>query len=1174
MRRKVNKLALTLMLVLCMTASIFVAVQAADAIDSHTVEMTPYTTEELTSLNGATPSKSGYLFGGWYSKNNDETSYLKTIDGVTDTIYAKFVPEDVLSIKAQLSASDYETNDGEANLRFVTTVDSLMYKQVGFEVSYVKDGTKQTVTRVSNNVYPTLFAVDGADGETMKEYTAKSQFCGASEYFKACTVVGIGSALYDMEFTVTPFWVTLDGTTVKGVTAVKTVCKGMKKLDDVYVASTGSDVNGQGTSESPYATLKYAMYRVADNGNICLKDDIEAQTTAIIEDGMNVTVKNAAGVETTVYRGTGLKASNLFSVTSGSELTIKDVTLDGRTATDAAKTIQESDYDTLKGYIEAATANSASSTFLISNRGTVNFDGATVQYVRRTSNGAVIMCFAGSTTKTSNGATFKYNEGAIGGVIYGPDGSTVNLQNATFEKNYATNVGGVIFITGSKSVLSITENCKFIGNVSVNNGGAIRIAAGIKKAEVANSTFKSNKSTAGNGGAIHTSTTMTVDSSSFTENNASKDGGAICVADNATSTVTVCTFESNTTTTGNGGAVYSKKDITVESSEFTGNTAEIDGGAIYMSDGTTSTVTGCTFETNTATTGNGGAVSTQKDLNVVSSGFTGNTAKVDGGAICITTGVSASAITNCTFESNASTTGYGGAIRTQKDMTVDNSSFKANKASTLRGGAIYSHKGAVLTLKAESGTDKAICQKNTAAVGGAICIGTGTLNATGYTFDGNYTSTASGGGAITLNNEAITANLKECVFVSNKAQKAGAILAECETAKGSSVVTITDCSFGGTTSDGTSLGNIAADNSEWENKGGGAIWANTGVTINLVGNDSSKAYFEKNTSNVYGGAICFQGTLTGSGYRFTENEPYDIYGEGGTNDYTVDPKLCIELSSQFNSEFGLDYKAQMDMFKKSGFDAYFFGWTSTTDVKALTDYSQSIGLECQSMHAPFTNAANMWKESTSTEAQTAVNELLNCVQLCGTYDIPIMVCHAYYGFGSGTANDYGVQNFKTVVEKAEELGVRIAFENAEGSEYLTTLMEAFKEYDNVGFCWDTGHEICYNGSTDMMAKYGDKIFCTHLNDNLGVAYNEDGTITFLDDLHLLPFDGKADWDSIISRLKNARNVEKYDGILTFELNITSKEGRTENDMYKEMGADAYFAEAYARAFKIANEVEY
>ncbi len=157
-----------------------------------------------------------------------------------------------------------------------------------------------------------------------------------------------------------------------------------------------------------------------------------------------------------------------------------------------------------------------------------------------------------------------------------------------------------------------------------------------------------------------------------------------------------------------------------------------------------------------------------------------------------------------------------------------------------------------------------------------------------------------------------------------------------------------------------------------------------------------------------------------------------------------------------------------------------------------------------------------------------------------------------------------MRNFSVVVDEAERLGVKIAFENTEGEEYLAYLMEVFKDRECVGFCWDTGHEMCYNHSTDMMALYGDRILCTHLNDNLGIKYFN-GEIIFLDDLHLLPFDGVADWDDIVFRL----NKYGFNDMLTFELNTISKPDRTENDFYGRMKINDYLTEAYKRACRVA-----
>ena len=115
--------------------------------------------------------------------------------------------------------------------------------------------------------------------------------------------------------------------------------------------------------------------------------------------------------------------------------------------------------------------------------------------------------------------------------------------------------------------------------------------------------------------------------------------------------------------------------------------------------------------------------------------------------------------------------------------------------------------------------------------------------------------------------------------------------------------------------------------------------------------------------------------------------------------------------------------------------------------------------------------------------------------------------------------------------------------------------------ENVGFCIDTGHEMCYNFSRDLIGKYGEYLIATHLNDNMGITNPPE--ITFLDDAHLLPFDGIADWNGIADRL----NKCGYDGMLTFELNAKGRKGECPNRIYDSLSFEEYVNEAYRRAVK-------
>ena len=268
-------------------------------------------------------------------------------------------------------------------------------------------------------------------------------------------------------------------------------------------------------------------------------------------------------------------------------------------------------------------------------------------------------------------------------------------------------------------------------------------------------------------------------------------------------------------------------------------------------------------------------------------------------------------------------------------------------------------------------------------------------------------------------------------------------------------------------------------------------------------------------------------------------------------------KLCLGVAKGF----GIDTEKQIRLFRQTGFEGFFTVWDE--DIQKCRALADELGMEYQSVHAPFRNVAKIWKGG--EEGENAVKELITCVRDCASANVPIMVSHVYIGFEpSEGPTSVGLEGFRRVVEEAKKLGVKIAFENTEGEEYLAALMDAFKNYDNVGFCWDTGHQMCYNYNTDMIGLYGDRLICTHINDNLGVR-DFGGKITYHDDLHLLPFDGIGDWKEITSKL----NKCCYNDTLTFELKILNSPNRHDNEKYQYMKIEQYIAEAYARACRVA-----
>lgn len=274
-----------------------------------------------------------------------------------------------------------------------------------------------------------------------------------------------------------------------------------------------------------------------------------------------------------------------------------------------------------------------------------------------------------------------------------------------------------------------------------------------------------------------------------------------------------------------------------------------------------------------------------------------------------------------------------------------------------------------------------------------------------------------------------------------------------------------------------------------------------------------------------------------------------------------------KLGISVGNHYSLPTADIIPMLKKIGFEAVSPEWEPNVDLKAIAEAARDCNMALQSLHAPFFGSANMWSTDKSV-SEPAFAELMASLADCQRYRIPILVVHAWIGFDNiPQPTREGLENFGKLVEKAREYGIKIAFENTEGDEHLFALMEHFQDNATVGFCWDSGHEMCYSHSDDLLQKFGDRLMMTHLNDNLGIS-RFDGKTFWTDDLHLLPFDGVADWKNIVERLKRSA-IPEY---LNFELSMVSKPERHENDRYAAMPYEQFFTAAYIRACQIAYQL--
>jgi len=262
--------------------------------------------------------------------------------------------------------------------------------------------------------------------------------------------------------------------------------------------------------------------------------------------------------------------------------------------------------------------------------------------------------------------------------------------------------------------------------------------------------------------------------------------------------------------------------------------------------------------------------------------------------------------------------------------------------------------------------------------------------------------------------------------------------------------------------------------------------------------------------------------------------------------------------------FDADVITTFKKIKAAGFDAVTTGWNDESPVEEWAAAARELSLEYTFLHAPFGRVHKLWDEGPEGDEYTEM--LMRGVDCCAKNGIPIMICHVFIGFGEEHPTDKGIERFGRLLDHAEKMGVKIAFENTEGEAYLEYLKEKLWDRSAAGFCIDTGHEMCYNYSKDLIGKYGDKLITTHINDNLGILGEK---ITPQDDLHLLPYDGILNVEALVQRIKNT----PFEGTLIFEVFAVNKKDKHYSDKYIEMGIDAYLALAYERARKIAELFE-
>ena len=291
-----------------LTAMAVVMPATAEAADDITVGeivySDDYTMSDYWSAQGSkvAPTMPGYVFGGWYAKTGD--TEFEAVTALNDEAYAKFVPEYVLSVKAQneagTSESDDVTTEGSedyTSIRIISSVDSKDYQYVGFSVLLNnaivlkdKEGNALETTRV----YTGLEVSGEADPRTPQQL-----FGAASNFISVWRIDDIVDANDTKIINVRPYWITPDGTKVDGLAKYVHVEDGYKGYISIPINLITNEKIAAGMLELSCNDSNFEVYDFEEG---LLFDEMDKNET---ENGLKM-----VGYSTTVNEDT--HANNIY----------------------------------------------------------------------------------------------------------------------------------------------------------------------------------------------------------------------------------------------------------------------------------------------------------------------------------------------------------------------------------------------------------------------------------------------------------------------------------------------------------------------------------------------------------------------------------------------------------------------------------------------------------------------------------------------------------------------------------------------------------------------------------------------------------------------------------------------------------------------------------------------
>lgn len=208
----------------------------------------------------------------------------------------------------------------------------------------------------------------------------------------------------------------------------------------------------------------------------------------------------------------------------------------------------------------------------------------------------------------------------------------------------------------------------------------------------------------------------------------------------------------------------------------------------------------------------------------------------------------------------------------------------------------------------------------------------------------------------------------------------------------------------------------------------------------------------------------------------------------------------------------------IDAIRNAGFTNVFIQWYNRdwkpTQEEQL-EYIRKKGLNIIFAHLGYQNINDLWLEKEAGDK--LVDRYKNDIKICRNNNIPMVIMHLTSKSEAPKYNKIGLKRLQEIVDYAQKLNIKVAFENTKIKGYLDYVIDNIKN-KNVGICFDSGH------------------YHVHFNDE---------------------FDGTLNWSNVVKNLKECN----YSGPITLELCYRYE--------YLKMGINEF----YKRGYEVGNKLK-